>query len=180
MKINSLAVFCGSKNGTDLMFIQHAAELGAILAKNKIALIYGGGGKGIMGALADSMMKFHGRVTGVIPEILLEWEHQHRGITDLIVVEDIHTRKKKIYELCDTAMILPGGYGTLDEFFEMLTWNQLSLHDKPIIILNSNGFYDHLIAHIRQMEKNGFLYDPVEKRVHVINRPEDLLPLIAG
>ncbi len=175
MKINSLAVFCGSKNGSNPVFSGHAAQLGKLLVENGITLIYGGGSKGIMGVLADAMMDKGGRVIGVIPKILIEWEHQHEGITELIITEDMHVRKKKMYDLCDAALILPGGFGTLDEMFEMVTWNQLSIHDKPIFILNSDGFYDHLIHHIHQIQTSGFLYEPVDKRMKFIASPEELL-----
>lgn len=180
MKINSLAVFCGSKNGNSPIYAQHAAELGRILVQNNITLIYGGGSKGIMGALADSMMEKNGKVIGVIPKVLVAWEHQHQGITELIVVDDMHIRKKKMYELCDAALILPGGFGTLDEFFEMVTWNQLSIHDKLLFILNSNGFYNYLIQHMQQLEATGFLYEPVEKRMRILKEPADLLVSICS
>lgn len=178
MKINSLAVFCGAKIGKNIIYSHHATELGELMAKNGISLIYGGGHKGIMGAIADAIMKNGGAVTGIIPKLLLEWEQQHKGITKLLIVEDMHVRKKKMYELCDAALILPGGFGTLDEFFEMLTWNQLAIHDKQIFILNSDGFYDHLIQHIYKLEENDFLYEPVEKRITVLKTPVDLLPFI--
>ena len=178
MKINSLAVFCGSKNGNNPVYSYQAAELGNLLAENKITLIYGGGSKGIMGAIADAVMGKGGRVIGVIPKILVDWEHQHEGITELIVAEDMHVRKKKMYELCDAAIILPGGYGTLDELFEMVTWNQLSIHNKPIFILNSDGFYDHLISHIHNLQQKEFLYEPVDKRIKIISNPVELLPYI--
>jgi uncharacterized protein (TIGR00730 family) len=178
MPINSLAIFCGSKYGNNPVYAQHAAELGALLAKNKITLIYGGGGKGIMKSVADGVMENGGKVIGVIPKKLIEWEHQHQNITEMIVVEEMHTRKRTMYSLCDAALILPGGFGTLDEMFEMLTWNQLSIHDKRIFILNSAGFYDHLIAHILQLEKENFLYEKLKERIHVLNEPGQLLKYI--
>lgn len=174
MMIRSIAVFCGSKSGSDPIFTQHAEQLGKILAQHNITLIYGGGGKGIMKSVADNVMNGGGKVIGIIPKKLIEWEHQHKEITELIVTEDMHSRKKNLYDLCDAAVILPGGFGTLDELFEMLTWNQLAIHDKKIFILNSGGFYDHLIAHLKMLEKNKFLYDPLEKRVTVLNQPEEL------
>jgi uncharacterized protein (TIGR00730 family) len=180
MNIKSLAVFCGSKNGNDPVYSEHAAALGKMLGQNNIKLVYGGGNKGLMGILADAMMENGGKVTGVIPKILLDWEHQHEGITELLVVEDMHVRKKKMYELCDAALILPGGFGTLDELFELVTWNQLSIHDKPIFILNSAGFYDHLFAHMQQLQKNGFLYEPIDIRIKVFTSPDELLPHIRG
>ena len=178
MNIKALAVFCGSKNGKDPVYNEHAAMLGKLLAQHQIRLIYGGGRKGIMGTIADAVMRHQGTVTGVITEKLIEWEHQHEGITELLVVDHMHTRKKKMYELCDAAMILAGGFGTLDELFEMVTWNQLSIHNKHIFLLNSNGFYDHLIRHIQHLEQSGFLYDNVPERIHYLSGPEELLPYI--
>ena len=172
--IRSLAVFCGSKTGKNPIFIQHAEKLGELLAENNITLIYGGGNVGIMGIIADKVMKHGGEVIGIIPKLLLEWERQHEKISELIVVDDMHIRKKLIYEKCDAALILPGGFGTLDELFEMLTWNQLSIHDKQIFILNSGGFYDHLILHIEQMKAEHFLYEIAEQRVTVIHDPSEL------
>ena len=175
MKINSLAVFCGSKNGNNPVYVNHAKELGKLLAKKNITLIYGGGSTGIMGAVADAMMEGGGKVIGIITKKLVDWEHQHEGITDLSVVDDMHIRKQKMYDLCDAAVILPGGVGTLDEFFEMVTWNQLSIHDKEIYIINSDNFFDFLLKHIQQMEKQGFLYESVLKRITVLDEPEQLL-----
>jgi len=175
MKINSLAVFCGSKNGNNPVYTKHAKELGNLLAKKNITLIYGGGSTGIMGAVADAMMESGGKVIGVITKKLVDWEHQHEGITDLSIVDDMHIRKQKMYDLCDAAVILPGGVGTLDEFFEMVTWNQLSIHDKKIYIINSDNFFDFLLKHIQQMEKQGFLYESVLERITVLDEPEQLL-----
>jgi uncharacterized protein (TIGR00730 family) len=178
MLIRSLAVFCGSKNGNDPLFSQHAVKLGKLMAENNVKLVYGGGSAGLMGCIADSVMESNGQVTGIIPRILVEWERQHLGISELIVSDDMHERKRKLYSLCDAALILPGGFGTMDELFEIITWNQLTIHDKEIFILNSGGFYDHLIGHIEQMKKEGFLYEEAIKRLHYLKTPEDLLPYL--
>ncbi len=175
MTITSLAVFCGSKDGIDGVYIEHAQQLGKLMAEHNIKMIYGGGSSGLMGTVADSVMQHRGNVVGIIPHVLVEWERQHHGITELIIADDMHERKKKMYELCDAAIILPGGFGTLDELFEMLTWNQLSIHDKEIFILNSNGFYDHLLAHIEQLDKNGFLYETAKERITVLSDPLQLV-----
>jgi uncharacterized protein (TIGR00730 family) len=175
MPIQSLAVFCGSKTGVNPIFSIHAAALGKIMAAHHVKLIYGGGSAGIMGIIADSVMEEGGKVIGFIPKLLLEWEVQHRGITELIICDDMHERKKKIYSICDAAIILPGGFGTLDELFEIVTWNQLTIHDKEIFILNSGGFYDYLIAHIRMMKKEKFLYEEAEKRITIIDDPSELI-----
>lgn len=174
MTIDSVAVFCGSKNGSNPLFMQHAAELGKHLAMLKLKLVYGGGKKGLMGAIADAVLENGGTVMGVIPKVLTEWEHQHEGLTELAVVPDMHSRKKMMYDMSDAAIILPGGYGTLDELFEMLTWNQLNIHNKKVYVLNSAGFYNHLLHHLKYTEKEDFLYAPVEERVIFCNTPIEL------
>ncbi|HSU49167.1 MAG TPA: TIGR00730 family Rossman fold protein [Segetibacter sp.] len=178
MIIKSIAVFCGSQNGSDPIFTQHAKELGEFLGKNNITLIYGGGRKGLMGAVADAVMQNGGKVTGIIPEVLIGWEHQHTGITDLQIVADMHARKKIMYDLCDAAVILPGGNGTLDEMFEMLTWNTLKIHDKKIILLNSAGFYDHLINHIKHMQQCNFLYEDWTQRILVASTADEAISFL--
>jgi len=178
MNIQSIAVFCGSKTGINPLFTAHAKTLGKIFADNNITLIYGGANVGIMGAIADEVMQNGGKVTGIIPKVLVDWERKHEAITELIITEDMHDRKKLIYDRCDAAVILPGGFGTLDELFEMVTWNQLSIHDKHIFILNSGGFYTHLIRHIEQMRNEHFLYAEAEKRISVINQPAELISFL--
>jgi uncharacterized protein (TIGR00730 family) len=178
MSINSLAVFCGSKDGIDGLYINHAKQLGELMAAHNIQMIYGGGSSGLMGIVADAAMENSGKVTGIIPHVLVEWEVQHQGISELIIADDMHVRKKKMYELCDAAIVLPGGFGTLDELFEMLTWNQLSIHDKRIFILNSGGFFDHLLAHIDRLEKEGFLYETARERITVLSDPLQLLQFL--
>lgn len=176
MAITSLAVFCGSKSGSNPLFEAHAKQLGHMLADKNITLVYGGGNKGIMGAVANAVLEKNGKVIGIIPQLLTDLEHSHHGITELIVVENMHVRKKMLYEKCDAAIILPGGFGTLDELFEMLTWNQLNIHNKKIIILNSASFYNNLLAHAKQMQAENFLYDTIEDRIAIIESPEQLLP----
>lgn len=178
MSIQTVAVFCGSKDGLDPQFLQEATSFGNLLGEAGMSLVYGGGNKGLMGAVANGAMAAGVKVIGVIPEILIAWEHQHEGITELHVVSDMHVRKKMMYELCDAALILPGGNGTLDELFEMLTWNTLKIHDKKIILLNCNGFYDHLIAHMRTMQAQGFLYENIEHRLMVAGTAEEAMQLI--
>lgn len=175
MPLQSIAVFCGSKNGVNKIYLQHAIELGRIMASNNITLVYGGGSVGIMGTIADEVLLNGGKVIGVIPQVLVDWEREHKSLSELLVVDNMHTRKKKMYDLCDAAVILAGGFGTLDELFEMVTWNQLSIHDKRIYIINSGGFYNHLIGHINQMQQEGFLYEAARERLTVVNEPADLL-----
>ena len=172
--INKMAIFCGSKKGKNSLYEQQAIELAEILAAKKVELIYGGGKNGLMGVVADTVLAKDGIVRGVIPRVLVDWEHQHDAISELFVVDDMHVRKRKLYDLCDSAIILPGGFGTLDELFEILTWNQLSIHDKKIFILNTNGFYNHLIAHMQLLSEEGFLYGTLEEKLTVLENPHDL------
>ena len=174
MKIESVVVFCGSKPGQNPLFMKHAAELGKLIALLDMRLVYGGGKVGLMGTIADAVLQHGGRVMGVIPKILTEWEHQHKGLTELFVVPDMHTRKKMMYDMCDAAIVLPGGFGTLDELFEMLTWNQLKIHDKKIYILNTEGFYNYLRLHLSQLKKEGFLYEDPEERLVFCDTPVEL------
>jgi uncharacterized protein (TIGR00730 family) len=174
-KINKLAIFCGSKTGNNEIYKQHALELASIMAERKVELVYGGGRKGIMGIVADAVMGKGGIVRGVIPQILVGWEHQHEGISELFVVEDMHVRKRKMYELSDGVVILPGGFGTMDELFETLTWNQLSLHDKKVFILNTAGFYDRLLQHLEFLNAEGFLWNDLKGLLVVLNEPKELL-----
>jgi uncharacterized protein (TIGR00730 family) len=175
MSIQSLTVFCGSKNGNHPLFCEHAKQVGHLLAEKNITLIYGGGNKGIMGALADAVLEKNGKVIGIMPRILALPEHQHQRLTEMFEVEDMHIRKRLLYEKCDAALALPGGFGTMDELFEMLTWNQLNIHDKKIFILNTSGFYDDLISFLHKMEGNGFLYSKLVNCLNIISSPRELV-----
>lgn len=175
MLLQSIAIFCGSQMGRDPIYKQHATTLGKIIAGQNLTLIYGGGKNGLMGVVANSVMEHGGKVYGIIPKILVEWESQHEGITELLIVEDMHIRKRTIYERCDAAIILPGGFGSLDELFEILTWNTLSIHDKKIFIINSNGFYDALLAHIEHTAAEGFLYGDLKEKFILLQEPSDLI-----
>ena len=174
MAISSLAVFCGSKTGNNASYCEHAKQLGYLLAQKNITLIYGGSNKGIMGAVADAVLEKKGKVIGIMPKLLNGVEHSHIGISEMHETEDMHSRKKMLYTKADAALILPGGYGTMDELFEMLTWNQLNIHDKKIFILNSAGFYDHLIAHFKMMETEKFLYKKINEQVTIVSAPGEL------
>ncbi len=175
MSIGSIAVFCGSKSGSNPLFEVQTKQLGYLLAEKNITVIYGGGNKGLMGAIANAALEKKGKVIGIIPKMLSDLEHKHEGLSELTIVDTMHVRKQMLYEKCDAAIILPGGYGTMDEVFEMLTWNQLSIHNKKIFFLNSGGFYDHLIAHIHMMEKENFLYGHPDEKLTVLKEPSDLL-----
>ena len=174
MNIQSVAVFCGSKAGKNPIFAKHAAELGKLIAMLKLKMVYGGGSTGLMGVVADAALANDGSVMGIIPQFLIEWEHQHKNLSELAIVPDMHSRKKMMYERSDAAIVLPGGFGTLDELFEMLTWNQLKIHSKKIYFLNSDGFYNHLRNHMKQLEKEGFLYEHMEERVFFCETPVEI------
>jgi uncharacterized protein (TIGR00730 family) len=178
MSIKCIAVFCGSKPGKNPLFAQHTTEVGRLIAAKKLKLVYGGGKAGLMGTIADTVMAGGSPVLGVIPEFLMQWEQYHQGITELRTVADMHVRKKMMYEHCDAAIILPGGFGTLDELFEMLTWNQLKIHNKRIFIINSAGFYDHMIKHLQNLESEGFLYDHLSDRITICTDPGELALLL--
>jgi uncharacterized protein (TIGR00730 family) len=174
MNIESVAVFCGSHSGNNPVFTQQVKELGKLLAMLKVKLVYGGGQKGLMGTLADSVLEHEGQIMGIIPELLIEWEAQHKGLSELAVVPDMHTRKKMIYDRCDAVIVLPGGFGTMDELFEILTWNQLKIHSKKIYVLNSDGFYNHLHKHLQLMEKEGFLQNDLVDSIYFCTTPIEL------
>ena len=171
----AVAVFCGSKHGTNPVYTSDAIILAKELALLGLDIVYVGSKKGIMGDLANSALANGASVTGVIPSMLLAWEHEHESLTNLIITKDMHERKRTMYEMGVAGIVLPGGFGTLDEMFEMLTWNQLSIHDKKIYILNSGGFYDHLIKHMELLASNGFLYDPLWNRINTFDNPSDLV-----
>ncbi len=157
LTMKSITVFCGSSFGSEDIYKEQAVLLGKTLAKNNIQLIYGGANVGLMGTVADGALQSGGKVMGVLPYFLQSKEIAHKQLTELILVETMHERKTKMNELCDGVIVLPGGYGTLEEFFEMITWAQLGLHQKPIGILNIDGFYDDLINLVENMVEKGFL-----------------------
>jgi uncharacterized protein (TIGR00730 family) len=152
-----ITVFCGSSNGLNKVYMEQAYSFGKVLAERDIELIYGGAKVGLMGAVADGVLQNGGRVTGVLPHFLQQKEVAHTGLTELILVDTMHERKLKMHELSDGVVALPGGFGTLEELFEMLTWGQLGLHRKPIAILNTSGFYNSLIEMADKMVAEGFL-----------------------
>ncbi len=155
--MKSVVVFCGSSEGNDPKVLSEATQLGATLAKRGIDLVYGAAIIGVMGKVAQGALDQQGKVIGVIPDFLMMKEVYHPGLSELIITENMHERKLKMHELSDAIITLPGGYGTLEELFEMITWAQLGLHQKPIGILNTNGFYNDLLAMLRKMVREGFL-----------------------
>ena len=155
--MNALCVFCGSNPGSRPEYRAAASELGTLLAKQHIKLVYGGGNIGLMGALADSCMEAGGEVVGVIPKALLDKEHGHRGISRLEVVDTMHERKARMAALADGFLALPGGIGTFEELFEVMTWSQLEIHGKPVALVNVAGFFDPLLALLDHTLVEGFL-----------------------
>ncbi|OIQ28993.1 MAG: Rossman fold protein, TIGR00730 family [Bacteroidetes bacterium MedPE-SWsnd-G2] len=156
-EIKSVAVFCGSSMGNDTQIIEQASRLGEFLAKKEVKLIYGAAKIGIMGEVAKGALDHKGEVVGVIPEFLKLKEVVHHGLTELHTTNNMHERKLKIQEVSDAFITLPGGFGTFEELFEIITWSQLGLHQKPIGLLNTNGYYDALIEMLENMMKKGFL-----------------------
>lgn len=155
--IRSVAVFCGSSEGNDTKILENASQLGVALAKEQMTLVYGAAKIGVMGKVAEAALHSKGHVIGVIPDFLKLKEVVHLGLSELITTKNMHERKLKMNELADAFITLPGGFGTLEELFEIITWAQLGLHQKPIGLLNINGFYNHLLAQLEVMVKNGFL-----------------------
>jgi len=155
--MKSIAVYCGSGDGYNELYREQAYETGRMLAERGLHVIYGGAKIGLMGAVADGALNNNGQVTGVIPDFLRNKELMHESLTDMVVVSTMHQRKLVMYERCDAILVLPGGWGTMDEMFEMLTWGQLGMHAKPIGLLNINGYYDALKALNTTMVQEGFL-----------------------
>jgi uncharacterized protein (TIGR00730 family) len=168
-------VFCGSGSGKDEILTKQAYALGQALAENKTGLVYGGAKIGLMGAVADGALSRGGEVIGVLPNFLKAKEIAHDHLTALIMVDTMHERKTRMNELSDGVIALPGGYGTLEELFEMLTWAQLGLHHKPIAILNIKGYFDHLLAMIQNMVENELLKKEFHEMLLVSESIDDLL-----
>jgi hypothetical protein len=157
MQIRTLGVYCGSSPGLLPEYKETATAFGAMLAREGITLVYGGGNVGLMGALADGVLEAGGKVIGVIPHALIAKEVEHRGVTEFYPVDTMHQRKQKMADLADGFVALPGGIGTLEEIFEMLTWNQLRIHGKPCAFLNVAGYYDTLLHFLEHMVQQRFL-----------------------
>jgi uncharacterized protein (TIGR00730 family) len=171
-------VFCGSSKGNDLVYEKSALELAELVVKDDLTMVYGGGSIGIMGVLADKILSMNGKVIGVIPRFLYDLEVGHDHVTKLIIVESMHERKKKMAEISDGFLALPGGFGTLEEVGEILTWIQLRLIQKPIGILNIGGFFDHFLKMLDNMVKTGFLKQNNRDILLASDNPADILDLI--
>ncbi len=171
----NVCVFCGSSTGNDPIYADAARRTGQLLARSGHTLIYGGGNVGLMGILADSVLERGGKVIGVIPDFLMKREVGHQGLTELIIVNSMHDRKKRMADLADSFMALPGGWGTLDELAEILTWRQLGLIHQTIGLLNVNSFFSSLVEQIKIMSENDFLPAANLNYLAVENSPQKLL-----
>jgi uncharacterized protein (TIGR00730 family) len=176
--IRKICVYCGSSVGADPAFATAARDFGRILAASGVGLVYGGGSLGLMGAVADSVLEAGGHVTGIIPRFLQKQEHMLASVQDLVVVEDMHERKRLMFEKADAFVALPGGIGTLEELVEQLTWVQLQRHDKPVLIADIAGFWAPLLALLDHMREQGFIRPQLEARYLVRDRVEDILPTL--
>ncbi len=177
-KIRKICVYCGSGPGTDPAFVESARAFGAVLAENGIGLVFGGGSVGMMGTLAKSVLDHGGEVTGIIPEFLVAREHAMRGADNLIVTRDMHERKRKMFEMADAFVAMPGGIGTLEEVVEQMTWVQLGRHRKPILLANVKGFWNPLCALIEHMRKLEFIRGDLNFDLLVADKIADILPML--
>lgn len=178
--MKSICVFCGANFNGDKNLKAAVDDLAELMVQQNISLIFGGGKVGVMGLMADAILTRGGKAIGVIPNFLLDKEVGHKGLTEMHVVENMHQRKQLMNDLCDGIITLPGGFGTLEELFEVLTWLQLGLHNKPIGILNLNGFYDFLLKQMDVMVEQQFLKPANRKLVLTSNHPQQLLDQMLG
>jgi uncharacterized protein (TIGR00730 family) len=177
---SSICVFCGARFGTDPAARDVATRLGEMLAGQGIVLVYGGGGVGLMGLVANAALKAGGKVVGIIPRFLLQREAGHPALSETVVVETMHERKLKMFERSDAFVVLPGGIGTLEELFEVLSWRTLGLHTKPIVIIDQGGYWQPLAALLRGVVEGGFAERTHLDHVAFISDLDDLLPTIAA
>jgi uncharacterized protein (TIGR00730 family) len=174
--IRTVCVYCGSSPGTDPAFMDAARRLGALMAADGVGLIYGGGARGLMGQVANSVLDHGGHVTGIIPEFLESKEHTLKRAQEVIITPNMHVRKQTMFDRADAFVALPGGIGTLEELVEQLTWAQLGRHQKPILILNINGFWDPLCALLDHMRRLAFIHNDMAVNLLVADEAEDVLP----
>ena len=175
-KIKTVCVFCSTFNPNNL-FLEEVSELGKLLVKNDISIIYGGGNKGLMGHIAQSVINNGGKVTAIIPEFLMKYVEIIDGIDEVIVTKDMHVRKQKMYSLSDAFVTLPGGIGTLDEMTEVLTWNQLKQHNKKLVMANFDNFWDPYISLLEHLNKKQFLNSLEKINYHVASTSQEILEI---
>ena len=177
-KINSVCVYCASSTKIDSAYFEAARELGTLLGQRRIRLINGAGGIGLMSTTSDAVLAAGGEVTGVIPHFMVEQGWQHKGLTEMIEVENMHQRKQKMADLSDAIIALPGGCGTLEELLEIITWKQLGLYLNPIVILNTNGYFDPLLAMLQRAVDENFMREQHGAIWHVASTPQEAIDLI--
>ena len=179
-EISSLCVFCGSKTGESPAYEAAARRLGEQMADRGIRLVYGGGRIGLMGVVADAVLAGGGEVIGIIPEFLKDLEVGNDAVTEQIVTGSMHARKTRMFELADGFVVLPGGLGTLDETVEIITWKQLQLHAKPVVVLNTDGYWSVFEDLIRRTVDSGFAHSAVAELFTMVAKPEDVFPALAA
>lgn len=172
--IKKVCVYCASSTKINSLYAETARKLGKILAENDLELIFGGGSIGLMAVLADSVLGNGGRAIGVIPRFMVEMGWQHDGLTELVLTETMHERKLKMAELADAVVALPGGFGTMEELLEIITWKQLGIHTLPIVIVNTNGYYNHLLAQFSQAADELFVRSEHLEMWSVVNNADEV------
>jgi uncharacterized protein (TIGR00730 family) len=170
----SICVFCGAQNKVPEKHLKMGEEFGRMLAEKGVTMVYGGGDCGIMGRVANASMKHGGRVLGVFPMALKSIENEHPGLTETIIVEGMHERKKIMFDRSDAIVVLPGGFGTLDEMFEVITWKQIGLHTKPIVIYNHDGYWNHLATLMENIIDTGFALQETKRYFAIVDTLEDV------
>lgn len=173
--MNNVCVYCASSTQIKESYFEAADRLGKILASNNLTLLYGGGHRGLMGKIADSVLESGGLVTGIIPEFMCEVEWNHKGLTELILVGTMHERKEMLLRMADAVVALPGGCGTFEELLEAITWKKLGLYTKPIVIVNTDGYYDPLIEMLNRSVEENFMGEDHKRMWVVVDRPEEVL-----
>ncbi len=176
--INSVCVFCGSKNGIDPSYEVSARRLGKLMAERSVTLVYGGGRIGLMGVIANSILANGGKAIGIIPEFLKDLEVGHESVTKQIITSSMHERKNRMFELSDGFVVLPGGLGTLDETFEIITWKQLQIHSKPIVVLNAGDYWSPLSDLVSSTVNGGFAHPAVNELYSMVDNVEDVFPAL--
>jgi uncharacterized protein (TIGR00730 family) len=179
-KVFSLCVLCGSRDGADPAYREAAIRLGVEMARRGVRLVYGGGSIGLMGVIADAVLAEGGEVIGVIPDFLVRYEVGHRRLTELIITGSMHDRKRRMFEMADGFCVLPGGLGTLDETFEIITWKQIRLHDAPIVVLDVGGYWRPLQALIEAVIAGGFAHPSVGELFTVVAQPDEVFAALAA
>jgi len=179
-EIKAVCVFCGARNDVPQTHLDIGKTFGTMLAARGIRLVYGGGDCGVMGAVANAVLKNKGQVTGVFPRSLKDLESEHASLSEIIMVESMHERKRIMFERSDAIVVLPGGFGTMDEMFEIITWKQLRFHEKPVVILNHKGYWDPLVTLMENIIKTGFAREETRQLYDIVDSPEAVLKAVGA